>query len=262
MSTERRLTPYRLLSSRQGVRGVFVENVNASTPSLSMGSTSDIWNGGGILVQQAVAQRLRFVSSSADDTLLGTGARQIFVSGLDNDFNLQTETVNLSGLTPVLTTNTYRRHFRTSVSTSGTSATTVISSLAGTLTIDWESTTDLAGIISPNDSAGFSEGSTRATHITVQEGHTGHISRISLFVDGTKPVSGALMFRFNADTTSAPFGSVQVAAKFETFTGLISIVLPDPFSFPEKTDIWLATVASANGTVVEGSFGLTEIQIS
>jgi hypothetical protein len=59
-------------------------------------------------------------STSADDTLGGTGAVAIAIVGLDADYNEFTEIVVLNGLTPVSTTQEFFRINRSVVVSSGT----------------------------------------------------------------------------------------------------------------------------------------------
>lgn len=69
----------------------------------------DIWNYGGVYTFPSSAALVSIVSDSASDTLLGVGARTVLIYGLDANWNEQSETVSLSGLTPVSTVNTYIR---------------------------------------------------------------------------------------------------------------------------------------------------------
>ena len=59
------------------------------------------------------------VSDDADDTSAGTGARTIFIQGLDADYDELTEVLIMNGLTPVQSVNTYMRIFRTQNITAG-----------------------------------------------------------------------------------------------------------------------------------------------
>lgn len=64
----------------------------------------DLWNGPTALYQfPAAAQQMEVVSTSANDAAAGTGARQVFIHYLDNNYAIQSEIVTLNGLTPVLT---------------------------------------------------------------------------------------------------------------------------------------------------------------
>lgn len=60
----------------------------------------DVWGGGGLYPYLSAATALEAVSSSANDTAAGTGARTALVSGLDANWNTVNAVVTLSGTTP------------------------------------------------------------------------------------------------------------------------------------------------------------------
>ena len=64
-------------------------------------SLTTIWSQGGIYSYLSAASTLYISSSSTDDTVAGTGARTVTVSGLDNNFDEKVETVSLNGQTGV-----------------------------------------------------------------------------------------------------------------------------------------------------------------
>lgn len=68
----------------------------------------DLWDGTADLIPipSAAGQQMAVVSTSANDTLAGTGARRLKIEYLDENSTMQFEVVNLNGLTPVLTTAT------------------------------------------------------------------------------------------------------------------------------------------------------------
>jgi hypothetical protein len=61
--------------------------------------------------QLTTATRPYVASTSANDTLLGTGARLVLVVGLDANYSIQEEVLALSGQTPAQTALTYIRIF-------------------------------------------------------------------------------------------------------------------------------------------------------
>lgn len=65
------------------------------------------------------------VSSSANDTAAGTGARTVQIEGYDASYAYTTETVTLNGTTPVNTVNQYARIFNCTVLTVGSNTTNV-----------------------------------------------------------------------------------------------------------------------------------------
>lgn len=52
---------------------------------------------------------LQIASTDANDTAAGTGARQLFISGLNNNWDAISETITLNGQTPVNTTTQFLR---------------------------------------------------------------------------------------------------------------------------------------------------------
>jgi len=84
-------------------------------------------------------QSMEIVSSSANDTAEGTGARTVRVEGVylnaDGLFQLHQEIVTLNGTTPVTLSKSYREVYRASIITSGTYATTTAGAAHGTITI-------------------------------------------------------------------------------------------------------------------------------
>jgi hypothetical protein len=69
----------------------------------------DIWWAGGVLVWPTAEATVSVVSSDAADDIAGTGARTVHIHGLDANFNLIEEDLNLDGLTPVVSVNSYYR---------------------------------------------------------------------------------------------------------------------------------------------------------
>lgn len=73
------------------------------------GGYEDVWTVGGLYVFPTTAETLSVVSTSAEDNAGGTGATQIYIDGLDINFDPLNETVTLNGLTPVVTTSAFYR---------------------------------------------------------------------------------------------------------------------------------------------------------
>ena len=78
---------------------------------LTTGNTpQDVWMKGGLYGGRiASAGVLEVISTSVNDTLLGTGARKVFILGLDNAGLEVSEEVDLNGTTAVATVNSYKR---------------------------------------------------------------------------------------------------------------------------------------------------------
>lgn len=69
------------------------------------------------------AQSCEILSSSANDTSVGSGARTVLISGIDGSYNLVNETKTMNGTTAVALTNSYRHITQVEPATSGSGET-------------------------------------------------------------------------------------------------------------------------------------------
>jgi len=88
-------------------------------PDIDSGTVEDVWDGGGIWAQPTVARIHNLASTDVNDTLLGTGARQVTVFGLDGSYVLQSENVDLDGTSDAPTANSYIMIYRLRVIAAG-----------------------------------------------------------------------------------------------------------------------------------------------
>jgi hypothetical protein len=72
-------------------------------------SGASFWYGTGPYNWIPSARTLEIVSSSASDTLAGTGSQKVKISGLDANYNQVSEIISLNGTTAVPTANQYLR---------------------------------------------------------------------------------------------------------------------------------------------------------
>jgi len=70
-------------------------------------SPETIWPAGGIITYPSAALQLKVSSSNANDAANGTGARTVYLAGLDANHNEIEEIVTLNGQTAVTTTKSY-----------------------------------------------------------------------------------------------------------------------------------------------------------
>jgi hypothetical protein len=103
-----------------------------------------IWSPGVAYAFPAAAVQLDLSSDSANDAALGTGARTVYVEGLDASWVLQAETVALAGVALVTTTKSYRRVRKIQVNSAGTGEVN-----AGTVSAVATGTADLLARIEP-----------------------------------------------------------------------------------------------------------------
>jgi hypothetical protein len=82
-------------------------------------SVQDVWGAGQTWAQSPNPRQHNIKSTSANDTAFGTGARTVLISGLDENYALQTETVTLNGTSNVITANLWYTINSITVSTFG-----------------------------------------------------------------------------------------------------------------------------------------------
>ena len=155
------------------------------------------------------ATALEVVSSSANDTAAGSGAREILIEGIGPDWLEQTELITMNGTTAVDSTQTWLRVYRAYVSQSGTYATQSAASHAGNITIQEDGGGDEWAVIAVEDS--FGKGQTEIGAYTVPSNKVGYLESIAIEVEGSKSVSFLMFQRPNADDVTPPFSGTMRA---------------------------------------------------
>jgi hypothetical protein len=225
----------------------FLVNKFGRNPDIQTGSVpEEIWGVGGAYTgfPQGAAEAVRVTSTSAADAAAGTGARSVFVEGLDASWNRQSEVIATSGLTPAVSANLYRRVNRAYALGVGSGGVN-----AGDLTVQHNVTTAniFARIL-----AGF--GQSKQAVYTIPAGFTGYLRSLGasiLGVTGTaRFIEAALWTRTNGFSTRLryPFAVSNQVGDSREFHGGIP--------FPAETDIAIR-VTNASATVdVTGYFDI------
>ena len=190
-------------------------------------SYQTIWSQNSLYSYPASAAVMTVSSGSASDTAAGTGARTVYINGLDASYNEIGETVTLNGQSGVSTVNSYLRIFHIMVSTAGSGGAAVGTIYVGTGTITTGVPANVYGVYGVN-------GGSTACIWTVPAGYTAYI--VSFAVAAGCTTAGAFT---NLGLYSRPLGGVfdntvqGRAANGAPFT----IPFFYPLSFPEKTDL-------------------------
>lgn len=201
------------------------------------GALETVWSQSSLYVYPTAATVMKVSSTSADDNGTGSGARTVLVGGLDSNYNEVTETVTLTGQTPVLTTTVFIRVFRAYVVTAGVSNTA-----AGTIYIgDGVVTAGVPATVYASIPLG--ENQTLMAIWTVPVGYTFYMYRGSFSAasnNAAQYVLGKFMVR--------PFGGVfRNAADVTANSNVIQYDFEIPLAVPEKADIE-ARVIALSGT--------------
>jgi hypothetical protein len=213
------------------------------------GSREDVWEGGGLLVYQTVAEFQNIVSTDTDDSVGGTGARTLFIQGLDENYTLITELVSLNGTNVVQTVNKYIRNRFVAVFTSGSSefnegVITVTSADSGLLQVQMDET----------------EAFDKNSQFTVAAGRTAIVQKImfsSTKSSGQSPIvefKGKIRF-FGSNTWTETYD-------FRLDTSVNDLIIMDnPFSntLSEKTDFRIEVTSSHDNVDVNTRIWIIEV---
>lgn len=208
------------------------------------GVEETVWDHGGIYAYPAAAIQMSVSSSSVNDTAAGTGARTVFVAGLDANYNEISETVTLNGQTPVLTSALFLRINRASVVSAGSGETAAGDIYVGT------------GVVSAGVPATvyarirLGDNQTLMAVWTVPSGYTGYILKGNIGT-GTVHINQYIVARL----VQRPFGGVfRTASKVTLQNGEIAFDFVFPVPFAEKTDIETRAFSSGMNNLVFADF--------
>lgn len=221
-------------------RSVVVFGFNSDVDS----SPETIWPGGGILAFPSAALHMTVSSSSANDTSSGTGARTIYISGLDANYNEVSETITLNGQTAVTTANSYIHINEAYVATAGSG-----NSAAGSIYIGTGVVT--AGVpATVYDIIAFDYNRRITGSYTIPAGYTGYVSE-GLFSAGQSGGSNAVTGRLMTRGTN----NIRLTAAVVTLNnGTADYVFEYPIGVPEKTTIEAQAFGSSENNSCSSMF--------
>jgi hypothetical protein len=203
-----------------------------------------VWPYTGIIQLPPAALRMKVSSSSADDTANGTGARTVFVAGLDANHNEISEIVTLNGQTAVLTTQSFLHINNAYVATAG-------STLSAAGDIYFGDGTVTAGVpATVYDLIKYDYNQRITGSYTIPAGYTGYLSQ-GLFSagqpGGSAQVSGRLM-------TIGLDGIRRTAAITTVNNGVADYVFEYPERIPEKTTLEATAQGSSTNNSASAMF--------
>lgn len=235
--------PFQLQVARGQIawhRSVVVFGFNGDVDS----NPETIWPGGGILAFPSAALQMTVSSSSANDTSSGTGARTIYISGLDANYNEVSETITLNGQTAVTTVNSYIHINEAYVATTGSG-----NSAAGSIYIGTGVVT--AGVpATVYDIIAFDYNRRVTGSYTIPAGYTGYVSE-GLFSAGQSGGSNAVTGRLMTRGTN----NIRLTAAVVTLNnGTADYVFEYPIGVPEKTTIEAQAFGSSENNSCSSMF--------
>lgn len=238
-----RFEPFEL----QAARG----QITWHTPVVVFGYNPDVdtapetvWPGDGLLPFPSSPIQMSVSSASANDTSAGTGARTIYISGLDANHNSVSEIVTMNGQTAVTTVNSYLHINDAYVMTAGS-----LDGAAGNIYIGTGIVT--AGVPATiYDMIAFDYNKRLTGSYTVPAGYTAYLSQ-GLFSAGQAGGSNAVTGRLMTRGTN----NIRLTAAVTTINnGTADYTFEYPVAIPEKTTVEAQAFGSSSNNACSSMF--------
>jgi hypothetical protein len=210
-------------------------------------SLETVWVGGGSYSFPSSATATTISSSNANDTSAGTGARTVFVEGLNASYERVMETASLNGQTGVTLANQYLRVNKITILTAGSGGASAGSIFVGTGTV----TTGVPAVVL--NRTGSSSNESESGFYSVPAGYSAYITRWTMS-SSNNTANEATRFILRV----RPFGGVfgYKAVYNLPGNGIYECEAAYPLPLPEKTDLEIVALATAGA-----SYATTQLQI-
>jgi hypothetical protein len=241
--------PFGLQVSRGQIQGHSTVIVFGYNPDVDT-SEETVWPDGGTIPHPTSASVLKISSSSADDASAGTGARTVYIEGVDGDYAVVSETVTLNGQTAVNTTNSYLYVNSFYVATVGSGGSNAGNINAGTGTV----TAGVPAVLYDIIAAGYNNRTTG--HYCVPAGYTGYMTEGLLSAgqaSGSTSVTGFLK-------QHGPDNILRVGAVATVNNSAAVFQFEQPYTIPEKNCVGATALGSAANNAVSSYFNIILIK--
>ena len=230
----------------QGHSNVLVFGYNPDVDT----SEESVWPDGGTVPHPTVASILKISSSSANDTSAGTGARTVYIEGLDGDYEVVSETVILNGQTEVNTTNSYLYVNSFYVVTTGSGESNAGNINAGTGTV----TSGVPAVLYDIIATGYN---TRTTgHYCVPAGYTGYmVTGVITAGQASGSTAVTAFLKQHGDD-----GVLRVGAITTLNNGSIQYDFDPAYVIPEKHCVGASAIGSAANNSISSFFNIILIK--
>lgn len=234
-SSELRTEAFELQVARGLIGGHRVEHVFGFNPDIDSGVEETIWTAGGLYTHLTEPTVLKISSGSTADTSAGTGARTVYILGVNGDGSEVQETVTLNGQTAVNTTNTYTEIQRMVVMTVGSGGKNAGQIYAGTGTVTTGVPANIYGHIA------VGENQSLMGHYTIPTGYTGYIVKGQIS-SGT-PTNGYVIGRLKVRDDA---GVSRTGAIVTFYSGSVDYDFDYPILIPAGSCISATALTTKN----------------
>ena len=241
--------PFELQVSRGQIQGHSTVIVFGYNPDVDT-SEETIWPDGGLIPHPTAASVLKISSSSTDDASAGTGARTVYIEGVNGNFAVVSEIVILNGQTAVNTTNSYLYVNRFYVATAGSGGANVGNINAGTGTV----TAGVPAVLYDIIAIGYNQRTTG--HYCVPAGFTGYMTEGSISAGQTSGSTSVTTFlkQHGADNI------LRVGAVAAVNNNAAVFDFKQPYIIPEKNCVGASAIGAAANNAVSSYFNIILIQ--
>ena len=205
-----------------------------------------VWSKGGLYVYLSSATALYISSSSTNDTVAGTGARTVKVSGLDSNYDEVSVTVNMDGQSGV-SLGTFIRVNRIEVITAGSGGAN-----AGNLHVGSQASPTVGVPTTTYAYVSAGDNQTLMALWTVPRNYTAYVTQTDVTVATTQNNKYCTV-----SLVARPFGGVfNLKDKFVKSEGSHHQNYDFPLKFEEKTDIEVRAIGNSSGADISISAGI------
>lgn len=241
--------PFGLQVARGQIQGHSVVQVFGYNPDVDT-SEESVWPADGVVPHPTVASVLKVSSSNANDTAAGTGARTVFIEGVDGDYNVVSETITLNGQTAVDTVNQYLYVNRFFVLTAGSGGKNAGNINAGTGVV----TAGVPAVL--YDLIGVGNNNRSSSHYCVPAGFTGYMTQ-GIATAGKTSGGHEVTLKLQQH---APAGLVLTGAIVTLSASVVQYDFDPPYAIPEKNCVGAVAIGSANDNSVSAFFNLVLVK--
>lgn len=217
-------------------------------PDVANGSWEPVVSSG-VLTFPTAALAVRIAAGgNSNDTADGSGAREITVEGLDENWNLATETIATNGASvSSATSTTFIRLFRAFVSEVGSYG---ASSPAADISVENTGSTEL--IIIPQG-----DGQSQHAQYTIPAGKTGYLAKLEVAVAAPATTCDFRLFvRSGANNTADTFRASRVIWFRDRVSSDIADALAVPIKLDEHTDVWFEAYGNGQNAEAVAEFDI------
>lgn len=242
-------TDFGLAVAKGDLSNYEIRHIFGYNPDVDSGAEETIWTAGGLYAHLDTPTILTVSSTSANDTSAGTGARTVYILGINSTGGEVSETVTLNGQTAVNTTHTYTEIQSAQVLTAGSGGKNAGSISLGTGTVT-------AGV--PANTYGHilaGENQSLMGHYTVPVGYTGYLISGNMSVGATtagKNITGRLKVKQN--------GIIYTGAIVSFGSGIVPFDFMYPIKLLAGSCVSASAVSSTNDEAISCYFQLLLIK--